>query len=303
MAVIETITPIFLIILFGAALQRKGFLASEFIQETNRFIYFFPLPALIFAGIVKSSIRDVTITHIAAAVVPTVAVCVIAFGTGIVIGLKREKLGSFVQTTFHGNVSYIGLAVLFYMLGDEGLKRGSILIGILILVNNCLAITVLSWTSGDHRNIGKPLVSIVTSPVIVATFMGLFFLYAGIPVPSVIMKSMTILANIALPMALILIGASFTIGTIRRSFAFSALAAGLKLGVLPGLAIAFCTVARIPVGEIVPVVILLATPTATMSYIMAREIGGDPDLASGAVTLSTLMSPLAFVLWAWAVRL
>jgi predicted permease len=302
MAVIETIAPIFLIILFGSIIQRKGFLKNHFIQETNRFVFLFPLPALIFTGIIKSSMRDMTASNIAAAIIPTIVIFAIAFGTGIVTGLRHGKLGSFVQTTFHGNVSYIGLAVLFYMLGEEGLKKGSILIGILILLNNSLAIAVLSWTSGQHRSVGKALLSIVTSPVIVATFVGLLVLYSGIPIPSVVMRSMVILANIALPMALILIGASISMGTIRQSLGFSALSSVLKLALLPGLALAFCKIVGIPLKEALPVIILLATPTATTSYIMAREMGGDIDIASGAVTLSTLLSPIAFVVWTWAVR-
>lgn len=302
MTIIETIAPIFLIIIFGAILQGKGFLKNHFIQEANRFIFRFPLPALIFAGIVKSSMQDVTATHIAVAIIPTVLILGIAFSIGLAIGLRHGKLGSFTQIAFHGNVSYIGLAVLFYMLGEEGLKRGSILVGILILLNNALAIVVLSWTSGQHRSIRKALLSIVTTPVIVATFAGMLVLYSGIPIPNVMMKSMVMLANIALPLALILIGASISVGTILQSLKFTALASALKLFLLPGIALAFCKIVNIPLKEALPAIILLATPTAISTYVMAREMGGDNNLASGTVTLSTLLSPLAFVLWIWVVR-
>jgi malate permease and related proteins len=301
MVIIETITPIFLIIIFGMALQRKGFLKSHFIEETNRFIFLFPLPALIFSGIAKSSMQDVTVAHIAVAVIPTIAILGIAFGIGLAIGLRQGRLGSFMQVVFHGNVSYIGLAVLFYMMGEEGLKKGSILVGVLVLVNNGLAIAVLSWISGQHRSLKKALLSIVASPVIIATFAGLLVLYSGIAVPGVMMKSMVMLANIALPLALILIGASISMGTILQSLKYTILASALKLFLLPALALVFCEIVHIPPKEALPAIILLATPTAITSYIMARELGGDSDLASGTVTLSTLLSPLAFVLWIWVV--
>jgi len=298
MAVVETITPIFLIIAFGYIIQGKGFLRGHFIQEMNRFVFLFPLPVLIFTGIVKSNPGDVDLAHILSVILPTVIILCISLMTGLMIGLKQGRLGSFVQTTFHGNVTYIGLAVLFYMLGEEGLKRGSILIGFLILVNNSLAIAVLSWTQHQHKNILKAFLPIIKTPVIVATFCGIAILYLKIPVPNVLLKSMGILANIALPMALIIIGASITIGTIRKSFALSGTATFFKLIVLPACSLLLSELFGIPLKEMLPGIILLATPAATTSYIMAREIGGDTDIASGAITLSTLASPLTFILWA-----
>ncbi len=298
MAVIETIVPIFLIIVFGYAIRRKGFLSEQFISDANRFVFLIPLPILIFSGIVKSSVSDVSLSRLLVVIVPTIVMAGIAFLLGFAFRLKKGALGSFVQTTFHGNVSYIGLAVLFYMLGEIGLKKGSILIGLLILVNNALAIGILSWTSGQHRDISKALRSIIKNPVIVATYLGCAFLFLGIKLPAVIMKSMGIVANLALPMALIVIGASMTAGTVRHSFKLSAVATVSKLFLLPCLSVLFCRLFAIPYQEALPGIILLATPTATTSYILARELDGDPDLASGAITLSTLISPLAYVLWA-----
>jgi predicted permease len=298
MAVIETIIPIFLIIAFGYIIQRKGFLKEHFIQEMNRFVFLFPLPVLIFTGIVKSNPGDVDLAHILSVILPAGIILCISLITGLMIGLKQGRLGSFVQTTFHGNVSYIGLAVLFYMLGEEGLKRGSILIGFLILVNNSLAIAVLSWTQHQHKNILKAFLPIVKTPVIVATFCGIAILYLKVPIPGVLLRGMGIVANIALPMALIIIGASITIGTIRKSFALSGTVTFFKLIVLPACSLLFCELFGIPFKEMLPGIILLATPPATTSYIMAREIGGDTDIASGAITLSTLVSPLTFIFWA-----
>jgi predicted permease len=301
-AVIETIAPIFFIIIFGYIIQRKGFLESHFISEANRFIFLFPLPVLIFTGIVKSDIKDVAFSHIFSVILPTLIILCIALILGVIIGLKGGRLGTFVQTTFHGNVSYIGLAVLFYMLGEEGLKKGSILIGFLILVNNTCAIAVLSWTSRQHKNMLKALVSIIKTPVIVATFLGILILYLNIPIPKVLLKGMGILANIALPMALIIIGASISIGTIKTSFKLSALISFLKLMVLPYLAVLYCKIYCISPNDALPGIILLATPTAATSYILAHELDGDTGLASGAVTLSTLLSPLTFVFWTYMAK-
>ncbi|MBP1745726.1 MAG: auxin efflux carrier [Deltaproteobacteria bacterium] len=301
MAIIETIIPIFLIIIFGYILQQRGMLKAEFIQEANRFVFLFSLPVLIFTGIMKSDIKDVGLTNILLVIIPTLIILCVAFLLALAMGLRRGTLGSFVQTTFHGNITYIGLAVLYYMLGEEGLKKGSILIGFLILVNNTLAIAILSWTSQRHTNILKSLTSIAKTPLIVATFVGMLLLYLDIPVSKLLMKSMGILANIALPMALIIIGASMSVSTIKSSFRLSGIVAIMKLMVLPSLSFLFCYLYAIPLRDALPGIILLATPTATTSFILANQIGGDTELASGVITLSTLLSPFAFIFWAYIV--
>jgi predicted permease len=188
------------------------------------------------------------------------------------------------------------------MLGEEGLKKGSILIGFLILVNNTLAIAILSWTSQKHGSIAKSLASVAKTPLIIATVVGMLLLYLGIPVPKILMKSMGILANIALPMALIIIGASMSVGTIKSSFRTAGIGTFMKLMVLPSLSFLFCYLYAIPLPDALPGIILLATPTATTSFILANQLGGDTELASGVITLSTLLSPFAFTFWAFAVR-
>ncbi|HRR72348.1 MAG TPA: AEC family transporter [Syntrophorhabdaceae bacterium] len=298
MAVLETIIPIFLIIIFGYIIHRNGFLNDRFILDMNKFIFLFPLPTLIFTGIIKSDIKDVYLSHILSVILPTFALIIFSFLVGWILKLRAGRLGTFMQTSFHGNVSYIGLAVLFYLFGEKGLKQGSILIGLMILLNNSMAIAVLSWSSRRERNIMKAFLSIIKNPVIIATFLGLIVLYTGITIPKVILRGMVILSNIALPMALIMIGASIAVENIKRSFRFSFVAAILKLLVLPGFAALYSFVLHIPFKDIIPVFILLATPTATTSYIMAHEIGGDPELASNTVTLSTIISPITFILWA-----
>ncbi|HNQ63037.1 MAG TPA: AEC family transporter [Syntrophorhabdaceae bacterium] len=297
MTVIETIAPIFIIIIFGFIIRKREFLKDDFVAGMNRFVFLLPLPLLIFTGIVRSNIEDVSLAYILSVIIPTIAVTVLSFLFGVMVGLKRGRLGSFVQTTFHGNVTYVGLAVLFYVLGDEGLKRGSILIGFLILLNNALSIGILSLTSHTHKNAAKALLSIFKTPVIIATFAGIINLYCKIPIPSIIFKSMTILGNVALPMALLIIGASISIDTLKKSFWLSVVVSGIKLVVLPGLAFMYCKVYCMAPKEALPSIILLATPTALTSFILAKEVGGDPELASGAVTLSTLVSPFTFALW------
>jgi predicted permease len=46
-------------------------------------------------------------------------------------------------------------------------------------------------------------------------------------------------------------------------------------------------------------VILLASPTATITVIMAGQMGGDAKVSSEVVTLTHAVSALTYVFWLW----
>jgi predicted permease len=42
---------------------------------------------------------------------------------------------------------------------------------------------------------------------------------------------------------------------------------------------------------------LLASPTATVTYVMAKEMKGDSEFAVAAISLHTLLSAITFSIW------
>lgn len=297
MNILATIAPIFIIIAFGFFLTHKRVLSERFISEANRFVFQFPLPFLIFIGIVKSGLTSTGCLPILTVTVPSFVIMGIALVIAKICRYERGKLGSFVQSTFHGNVTYVGLAVLFYMFGEQGLEKGSLLAGTLILFNNALAIAVLSLSSGRHEGLLKILLSIVRTPIIVATFAAIIFVLLNLSLPAVLMKSLEIVANISLPLALIIIGGSISPAMLRKTFRPAILNTVLKMFALPAVALVFYRMCTPVISQAVPAIILLATPTAITAYIMARELEGDAELASGCITLSTFVSPVVYLFW------
>ncbi len=297
MNILETITPIFVIIAFGFFLKQRKVLSEDFISEANRFVFLFPLPLLIFISIVKAGVSNAGLPSIISVTAPALIVVGAALTIAFIFRYRKGKLGSFVQSTFHGNVTYVGLAVLFYMLGEEGLEKGSLLAGILILFNNTLAIIILSLSSGRHQGPFRIAISIITTPIIVATFAGIVFVLTDLRLPAVLMKSIEIVANVSLPLALIIIGGSISLDMLRKTFRTSVIITIFKVIVLPGIALLFYRLFLFDIHEALPAIVLLATPTAITAYIMARQMEGDADLASGAITLSTLVSPAVYIFW------
>jgi predicted permease len=98
-------------------------------------------------------------------------------------------------------------------------------------------------------------------------------------------------------MALLIIGASLSFRRMRHRPVEVLSACLFKLGILPAAALLVFDLLRLPARDGIPALILLAAPTATVSYVMSREMNGDADFAGVVISISTLLSAGTYVFW------
>ncbi len=299
--IVSTIIPIFSVIILGWLARWKGFIQQEFLEPANRLVYYLAIPALIFRAISKASLKtqfDAMVLVIT--LFSAVVIFAFAWGMGFLLRLRLGQLGTFIQTTFHGNLGYIGLAIAFYLLGNEGFVRASIIAGFLIILQNFLSVISLQFNSDDISVKGNKLyivLRILGNPVILSALAGILFSLSGLKMPLVIDRSLHILGGLALPMALLIIGASLSFELMQLRILRVISSSLLKLILLPGIGFLLYRIFGIAVQDYLPALILLASPTATITYVMAREMGGDVDFAVAAISTSTLISSITFTLW------
>lgn len=299
--ILTTILPIFAIILLGWALRRLGLMHEEFSRSANRLVYFVAIPAMIFREIAGAALTEhFNFTLAATASVPPILVMLAALALARGARIRPRQTGTFLQCCFHGNLGYIGLAVAYYFLGNYGFTRASILAGFLMLVQNILAVTVLSTYNTAPRAGSSPFLllrQIILNPIVLSVTAGILFALWELALPVMVDRSLKILGGMALPLALLVIGTSLSFARMRRYLAPVVLIGLCKLLLLPALGLILFQVFGISGSDSLPALILLASPTATVSYVMAREMSGDADLATSAVSVTTLVSALSFMLW------
>jgi len=297
----NTIIPIFVVIFLGWGVKKKGYLPSEFLTPANGLVYHLAIPAMIFQAVSKSALKsDLHLDVLFIALISVVAACFLALSACLAFRVERGRRGTFTQGAFHGNLGYIGLAVAFYALGDDGLVQAGILAGFIMIVHNFLAVMVLQiYCDGvlDRGGFGNTMRRVLGNPVVISAFAGILFSVLEVPVPMVVDRSLEIVGNMALPLALMLIGASLTFSGLWQNVALVAPIAVVKLLLLPALGFGLMVVCNVPETRYIPGLILLASPSATLTYVMAKEMGGDTDLAIAAVSGTTLLSPVTFALW------
>lgn len=299
--VLNTIIPIFVVILLGGYLRHKEYLPSLMIKPLNQLVYYLAIPAMIFRELAEAPFGTFFNTQLlAGTLAPVIIVFFIALGTAGLWSLPPSLRGSFLQSSIHGNLGYIGLAVAYYFLGKDGLSRAGILAGFLMLLQNLLAVLGLQMfnrgVNGEHGLLFF-LKKIMGNPVIISALLGILFSVLEIPLPEMIDRILKIISAMALPLALLSIGATLSLNLLRSHLRLTLVSGFFKLLVLPSLGLLAFIWFDVSASQFLPAIILLASPTATVTYVMAGEMNGSPDLATAAISLTTLISCVTFVFW------
>lgn len=297
------ILPVFLIMGVGVWAKGLGFLTAESIPVLNRLTYYIAIPVMIFSEIIKSEFhRDLDVITAASIVAVVIPAAFFAYLSGRFCKVNRNTLASLIQASIHGNLGYLGLAISFYVLGHEGLVKASILAGFLIIAQNVVSVVALtSFGKGSDRDFSfqRILRDVLLNPIIIAAALGIIFSALRINVPSFIKETMQLLSKMAMPLALLTIGASIKAQLISKLYKEISTVLVLKLLVLPSMGLFLLWLAERPPTDIQAAIILLCSPTATVTYVMAAEMGGDTYFSTAAISLSTLFSIFTYTFWVW----
>ncbi len=135
------------------------------------------------------------------------------------------------------------------------------------------------------------------NPVIGSALAGIVVSALQMPIPLVVQRSLDMLSGLGPPTALLLIGASLSIAVMRENLRAILTAVLIKLIILPGAGLLLYRFFQLSAPDCVPGLILLASPTATVTYVMSKEMQGDADFAVAAISASTLFSAVTYLFW------
>ena len=274
--ILKTVLPIFVIIFAGWAVRRKGLVSEDFLESGNRLVFYLAIPAMVFRSIAGASISgqlDLLVLGVTLGVM--LFVYLASWLAAGAFGIHERLRATFIQTTIHGNISYIGFAVAFYYLGDDGLVRASLIGGFVMIFQNLLAVIVLqahSPVESDTPTAGRLLKNILGNPIIGSALAGILVALIGIDIPVFADRVLHILGSLALPLALLIIGGSLSFHLPRGTLMPVIVAMGVKLVILPAAGLGLFVLTGASMHDFLPALILLAAPTATVSYVMAREL-------------------------------
>jgi len=305
----NTVAPIFFIVFLGIVLKRIGLIDAPFVSTASRLVFTLTLPALVFMAISGTNFQSVfnpdQLIYFVGATLSSFALLWWLAARWIKDG---RDLGAFIQGAFRGNYGIIGLAVSYNLFADSGLAQASILLAMVIPLYNVLSIFAL--TLPLHKEGGlkfsSALVEIIKNPLILAVLFALPFSFMGWTLPEVVEKTGRYFANLTLPLALLAIGGSLSIKSLKDTSAMAFWATSTKLVILPvGLSIG-AWMYGFRGQDLAMLFILFGCPTAAASFVMAKATGANGELAANIILTTTLGSVLSlsagiYLLRVWGV--
>ena len=109
---------------------------------------------------------------------------------------------------------------------------------------------------------------------------------------------MDMISNMTLPLALLCIGTSININHLSINQFLVLLTSIFKLLLLPFISYALIILFDMEREfDAKILIILLASPCATINYVLTASLKGDIDLAVGSIVITTIFSGFTFMFW------
>ena len=234
------------------------------------------------------------------AIVSTICFWVV-WGTAKLLVRDKTIRGAFVQSSFRGSAAVMGLAFIQNIYGSSAM--GPLMIVSAVPLYNIFSVIVLTFEANDSTGIDKKAkirqagINICKNPIILSILAGLIVGLLGIQFPTLVNKTVSNVAQMATPLALITIGAGFEGRKALAKIAPTMAASMIKLVLQPLVFLPVAAWMGFSGEKMIAILIMLASPTTPSCYIMAKSMNNDEVLTASVIVTTTLMA--AFTLTGW----
>ncbi len=297
MEILSISLPIFLLVGLGWLLTRTRLFTEAFADGANRFVYRVSLPALIISSLTHGQLDLRAAGRPALAMILAVLVLVaLASLLAALLQCRGGRSATFVQAAFRGNLAFVGIPVLASATGGKDpafLAMAVLIFAPVMLVYNIVAVLLFHFARHRGGSYWQALSGLASNPLILAVLAGGAIAAWLPPLPEFLAQTLQLLGAPAAPLALLCIGAAMAGVSFVADLKTVTAAALLKIALCPLLTWLAARALGLEGDGLRIAMVLAACPTAAASYVFARELGGDAPLASNAVVLSTLLSPVS----------
>lgn len=290
MQLVLALLAMLVVLAAGLGARRLGLLTPPRRERLNAFAYYVALPALILSATYDQPLSSVVSGRL------VVGVAVVLLTTaGIAAVVHRRVRPAALRSvaivqSYHTNLGYLGVPVVAIAFGELTTAKASVVLGVASLVQIVLTVVLLSTMNDAEASVVGELGGVLANPAILAVVVGLSASVVGVALPDLAATGLDRLGDLALPSALLVVGASLTLEADDIAFGTVGSVVGLKMVVMPLVALATFVLLGAATTTLQAGVAMFAMPTAVSTYVFAAELGGDRQLASLNVVATTVAS-------------
>ncbi|MGH6622709.1 MAG: AEC family transporter, partial [Burkholderiaceae bacterium] len=230
------------------------------------------------------------------------------FVIGRIVGAWLFRLDGVGQSVFalggiFSNNVLLGVPLAKVLLGDAAMPTISLIIVFNTLTLWMLVTVSVEWArNGDMslRGFTKTIKGLLTNPVIASILAGAAFGLTGLTLPAMIDKPLSLMADSATPLALVVLGMGLAEYGVRSGWRAGTAIAFLKLIGQPLVIWVIAWLIGLPLLETQAAVLLASLSVGVNVYLMAREFDAMQSAVASSMVLSTVLAvvttPLALAL-------
>ncbi len=286
--------PFFAIIGLGYGAGRTGFLSASATAALTKFVFFFPLSAMIFRFAANLTFAEIFNPPLAIAYLAgTSAAYALAYLVAVRRGQDRPTSAIEAQCAAIGNTGFLGLPMMAILFGPTSVGPMMLILSIDLVVFSSLIVILLNLRNNQGLKLSTMWVALrglIANPMILSITAGLLWSISALPVPEPLNEFLSLLSGAATPGALFAIGASLAAKSAERFQVAAWLSFG-KLIIHPlCVAIAVFWAVQVPYEHAQIAVAAAALPVAGNVFMLAQHYGVAPQRVSAAIFISTVAS-------------
>ena len=293
MSNIVIMMTLLVIVLVGFAAGKLGYMGGDFDKRLSNIVIDITCPALILSSTMGGTLpeRQFILPLLSISLLTYILLTIIALALPRFLTHNKDEEGIVGFALMFGNVGFIGYPVVASIFGHQAVFYAAVL----NVVNTFAVFTVgtmlLQGNEVNKSAAFRPKV-LYSSPMM-AAYLAMLIVAFGIDgIPTVISQPLTLIGNITVPAALLIIGSSMSQLSLKTMLGSRTVyaTAVFRLAVIPlGLFLLFSVMGFSPLVVNINTVVI-AMPVATYGTILCLKLGRDTTLITETTFITTILS-------------
>jgi predicted permease len=296
---LQSILPIFVIIVLGAFFYRIKLAKYTWIDVLNEYVVKIGFPCLIFSTLVKLE-WNVQL-HGKILVVNSIFV-LFCFSLAIIVsrfmGLSAKMKRTLFLAVTYGNIAYLGIPIIEMFMGKYYLPEASLITACYLFWIFSVGMIYLEYSRNGEVDVKLVFSNLIKNPIIVAVIAGMFVLAIHVKMPVIILKPLQMISASVTPVILFSLGiflGNSTVGKLKEWTPVLILTAFVLI-VKPLLYFLSIKGFNYSIQAFHVSILDAGMPLALTPFALAKDFDLDADFLAKGIVLSTILSLLTLSL-------
>ena len=295
--VLNLTIPMFSLIGIGYLLKRVHFMSENDGAVLSKFAFYILLPPLMFTSILSGDAsKSLNINFILSYEIITISIFVLTYLLGLLFKLKTMEKAIFGLNAAYPNYGYIGVPLCILAFGTNA----AIPLALILLADTFVLLTTLIFykltenRKTSLQELSKEIVQrFIYNPLMMSVFVAFIFSIADIKIVTAIDRTLSIVAASATAVALIALGVSLNVSSVKNQKSVLFFITVIKLIVHPILIfIVFQFQTGIDPIWVKTAIVCASLPVAANVFVLANYYKNFESESAAAITITTIVSSI-----------